>query len=67
MNDHVVIVPCWVLEANAIVMTLDINNGMAEKGKFIFTDDNKQAALNEQCEHTTLTVIKENEAVIVCR
>ena len=31
-NGHVVMVPSWPLEAQAIVMTLDITNNMAESG-----------------------------------
>lgn len=32
-NGHVVMVPSWPLEAQAIVMTRDINNNMAKSGK----------------------------------
>ncbi len=64
VNDHVAIVPSWPLEAKAIVMTLDINNDMAEVGKFIFEDRDRQNALDEQWEHTQLRVIK-NEAMVV--
>ena len=38
MNDHVVIVPSWPLEAGALVMTLDLKDGMKESGKFLFSD-----------------------------
>ena len=37
-NGHVVMVPSWPLEAQAIVMTLDISNNMAESGKYLFPD-----------------------------
>ena len=30
-------VPSWPLEAQAIVMTLDINNNMTESGKFNYS------------------------------
>ncbi|XP_023331246.1 uncharacterized protein LOC111703520, partial [Eurytemora carolleeae] len=36
---YVVIVPSWPLEAGALVMTLDINNKMEEKGKYLFNDE----------------------------
>ena len=35
-NGHVVMVPSWPLEAQAIVMTLDINNNMSESGESLF-------------------------------
>ena len=66
VNDHVVIVPSWPLEARAIVMTLDVKNEMAEVGKFIMADEQKQAALDEHWEHTQLRIIK-NEAMVACR
>ena len=34
-GDYVVMVPSWPLEAQAIVMTLDINNKMVESGKYL--------------------------------
>lgn len=58
VNDNVVIVPSWPLEARAIVMTLDIHNNMEEVGKFIFPDLERQNALDEHWEHTQLRVIK---------
>lgn len=66
VNDHVVIVPSWPLEAQAVIMTLDIKNQMSEVGKFIFQEEEKRAALDEQWEHTQLRVIK-NEAMVACR
>ena len=66
VNDHVVIVPSWPLEARAVVMTLDIKNDMSEVGKFIFQDEERRAALDDKWEHTQLRVIK-NEAMVVCR
>ena len=41
-NGHVVMVPSWPLEAQAMVMTLDINNQMAETGKYLFSDNSSQ-------------------------
>ena len=35
-SGHVVMVPSWPLEAQAIVMTLDINNNMSESGESLF-------------------------------
>jgi len=66
VGGHVVIVPSWPLEARAIVMALDINDGMKEAGKFIFEDQERQSQLDELWEHTQLRVVK-NEALVVCR
>ena len=41
-NGHVVMVPSWPLEAQAMVMTLDISNMMAETGKYLFSDNASQ-------------------------
>lgn len=66
INDHVVIVPSWPLEARAVVMTLDIKNQMREVGKFLFESEELQSAIDSQWEHTQLRVIK-NTAMVVCR
>eukprot|EP00095_Tigriopus_kingsejongensis_P000696 snap_masked-scaffold58_size443543-processed-gene-2.4 protein:Tk00696 transcript:snap_masked-scaffold58_size443543-processed-gene-2.4-mRNA-1 annotation:"probable e3 ubiquitin ligase complex scf subunit sconb-like" len=66
VQDHVVIVPSWPLEAQAVIMTLDIKNQMSEVGQFIFSSEEKRSALDDQWEHTQLRVIK-NEAMVVCR
>lgn len=66
VQDHVVIVPSWPLEAHAMIMTLSINDKMTEVGKFIFPDQERQSSLDEQWEYTQLRVIK-NEAMVVCR
>lgn len=66
INDHVVIVPSWPLEARAVVMTLDIKNEMREVGKFLFEAEELQHAIDSQWEHTQLRVIK-NTAMVVCR
>ena len=57
-NGHVVMVPSWPLEAQAIVMTLDINNQMGESGKFLFKEDVQQTALDDNWEHTQLRVVR---------
>ena len=44
-NGHVVMVPSWPLEAQAMVMTLDINNKMAETGKYLFSDNTSQVTI----------------------
>ena len=66
VNNHVAIVPSWPLEARAIVMTLNIEDNMSEVGKFIFDDQRRREAIDEQWEHTQLRVIR-NEAMVVCR
>jgi len=66
VNNHVAIVPSWPLEANAIVMTLNIEDNMSEVGKFIFHQPHRRDAIDEQWEHTQLRVIR-NEAMVVCR
>jgi len=65
-NGHVVMVPSWPLEAQAIVMTLDINNNMTESGKYLFTDSTAQTALDDNWEHTQLRVVR-CQALVVCR
>jgi len=65
-NGHVVMVPSWPLEAQAMVMTLDINNKMAETGKYLFSDNTSQAALDDNWEHTQLRVVR-SQALVVCR
>ena len=66
VNNHVAIVPSWPLEAEAIVMTLNIEDNMKEVGKFIFNEQRRRDAIDEQWEHTQLRVIR-NEAMVVCR
>jgi hypothetical protein len=41
-----------------MVMTLDINNQMAETGKYLFSDTASQAALDDNWEHTQLRVVR---------
>jgi len=65
-NGHVVMVPSWPLEAQAMVMTLDINNQMEETGKYLFPDTASQAALDDNWEHTQLRVVR-CQALVVCR
>jgi len=65
-NGHVVMVPSWPLKAQAMVMTLDINNQMAETGKYLFSDNSSQAALDDNWEHTQLRVVR-SQALVVCR
>jgi len=47
-------------------MTLDINNKMAETGKYLFSDNTSQAALDDNWEHTQLRVVR-SQALVVCR
>ena len=63
-GDYVVMVPSWPLEAQAIVMTLDINNKMAEAGKYLLADPVSQSSLDENWEHTQLRVVR-CQAVVV--
>jgi len=65
-NGHVVMVPSWPLEAQAMVMTLDINNHMAETGKYLFSEQASQTALDDNWEHTQLRVVR-CQALVVCR
>jgi len=63
-GDYVVMVPSWPLEAQAIVMTLDITKKMTETGKYLFSDPATQTALDENWEHTQLRVVR-CQAVVV--
>jgi len=65
-SGYVVIVPSWPLEAGALVMTLDINNKMEEKGKYLFPDEPAKTALDQLWEHTQLRVVK-CKALVTCR
>ena len=65
-GDYVVMVPSWPLEAQAIVMTLDINNKMTESGKYLFPDPSVRNALDDNWEHTQLRVVR-CQAVVVYR
>jgi len=65
-NGHVVMIPMYPLEAEAIVMTLDINNNMTEIGKYLFADSTAQTALDDNWEHTQLRVVR-CQALVVCR
>merc|ERR1712240_206067 len=59
-------IPMYPLEAEAIVMTLDINNNMTEIGKYLFADSTAQTALDDNWEHTQLRVVR-CQALVVCR
>ena len=59
-------VPSWPLSAQAVVMTLSIENNMAEVGKFLFREPETQAAIDELWDHTQLRVVKD-KAMVVCR
>jgi len=63
---YVVIVPSWPLEAGAIVMTLDIDQRMKEKGKFLFPEESSQQALDDNWEHTQLRIVH-CKALVTCR
>jgi len=65
-DGHVVIVPSWPLSAQAVVMTLNIENRMSEVGKFLFRDPETQGAIDELWDHTQLRVVKD-KAMVVCR
>jgi len=65
-DGHVVIVPSWPLSAQAVVMTLNINDKMAEVGKFLFSEEDTKLAIDELWDHTQLRVVKE-KAMVVCR
>ena len=65
-GNYVVMVPSWPLEAQAIVMTLDITNKMAEAGKYLFSDPAVRSALDDNWEHTQLRVVR-CQGVVVYR
>ena len=44
---HVVIVPSWPMIAQAVIMTLSIENGMNVVGKFLFETASKQDSINQ--------------------
>ena len=62
----VFVVPSWPLSAQAVVMTLNIENRMSEVGKFLFRDPETQGAIDELWDHTQLRVVKD-KAMVVCR
>jgi len=63
---YVVIVPSWPLDTNALVMTLDVNNNMSEKGRYIFPDEESRVALDNHWDHTQLRVVR-CHALVTCR
>lgn len=65
-GDYVVMVPSWPLEAEAVVMTLDINKKMEEAGKYLFPDTTVRSALDDNWEHTQLRVVR-CQGVVVYR
>ena len=52
VKNHVSVVPSWPLEAEAIVMTLNIEDNMKEVVKFIFNEQHRRDAIDEQWGHT---------------
>ena len=52
VKNHVAIVPSWPLDAEAIVMPLNIEDNMKEVGKFIFNEQHRRDAIDEQWGHT---------------
>jgi len=65
-DGHIVVVPSWPLSAQAVVMTLSIENQMAEVGRFLFADEEDRFAIDELWDHTQLRVVKD-KAMVVCR
>ncbi len=65
-NDHVVITPSLPLNANALIMTLDMGNYMARAGSYIFPLYNRQNSLDDNWFHTQLRVVR-NQALVTCR
>jgi len=65
-DGHIVVVPSWPLQSQAVVMTLSIENQMAEVGKFMFADEEDRFAIDELWDHTQLRVVKD-KAMVVCR
>ena len=81
VNGHVVIVPSWPIAADAVVMTLAIdesersidgmspgttNNGrMPEAGKFRFCNDDAMTTIDENWEHTQLRVVRDMAMVVI--
>jgi len=63
---YVVIVPSWPLDTQSLVMTLDIANNMQEKGRYIFSDEDTQLAVDDNWDHTQLRVVK-CHALVTCR
>ena len=64
----VVIVPSWPLEADALVMTLGIdenNRTMDTLGRFRFPDDKAMRAIDNHWEHTQLRVVKDMAMVVL--
>ena len=66
INFFHILVPSWPLNAHAVVMTLSIENQMAEVGKFLFDDEEDRFAIDELWDHTQLRVVKD-KAMVVCR
>ena len=79
MNGHVVIVPSWPIAADAIVMTLAIEEPrramdgnsieegghMSTVGKFRFCSDEAMTTIDENWEHTQLRVVRDTAMVVI--
>ena len=79
VNRHVVIVPSWPLAADAIGMTLAIDEPgsvtedgtlieggqMPEVGKFRFCSNERMATIDENWEHTQLRVVRDMAMVVI--
>jgi len=69
VKKSVVMVPSWPIAADALVMTLDIdedNSAMKEGGKFRFEDDAKMRTVDEHWESTMLRAVR-NMAVVILK
>ena len=69
VKKSVVMVPSWPIAADALVMTLDIdeeNRAMKEGGKFRFEDDAKMRTVDEHWESTMLRAVR-NMAVVILK
>ena len=79
VNGHVVIVPSWPIAADAIVMTLAIEEPrraidgntieeaghMSTVGKFRFCSDEAMTTIDENWEHTQLRVVRDMAMVVI--
>ena len=79
VNRHVVIVPSWPLAADAVVMTLAIDEPgtvnddgcmieggkMPEVGKFRFCNNERMTNIDENWEHTQLRVVRDMAMVVI--
>ena len=68
IKNSVVIVPSWPLAADALVMTMQIdesNNTMTDLAKFRFASDEQMKIVDDHWEHTMLRAVRDMAVVVL--